>query len=335
MKKVLITISIIFLIAAALIFLSTLSAHEWSFKKLMNPALTKTHEINDSFEDISISVDTADVKLVPTDEKSVRVECRETYKLTNTVEVKDGVLKIEGKDSRRWYELATIIPVHFEITVYLPKGEWGELRINTATGDSYVPAGFSFKSVDIKKSTGNISIASGASGNMNLKTSTGDIDVSNVSSENLSVNATTGDISLSSITSGSLYANTSTGDIALSDTRIGGNILINSSTGKQSFTNVSCKSFSSSADTGDALLTSVIAEGALRIERSTGNVKLESSDAAEIHIETDTGNVTGTLLSDKVFIVRTDTGDIDVPKSTVGGRCEIETDTGNIIISVK
>ena len=55
---------------------------------------------------------------------------------------------------------------------------------------------------------------------------------------------------------------------------------------------------------------------------------------AEIYIETDTGSVSGTLLSDKVFLAETDTGRVSVPKTTHGGRCEITTDTGNIRIEV-
>ena len=50
--------------------------------------------------------------------------------------------------------------------------------------------------------------------------------------------------------------------------------------------------------------------------------------------KTYTGDVEGSVLTDKVFIVRTDTGRIDVPKSITGGRCEITTETGNIKISV-
>ena len=73
----------------------------------------------------------------------------------------------------------------------------------------------------------------------------------------------------------------------------------------------------------------------LLIKRSTGDVKFDGSDAAEIFIKTDTGDVTGSLLTDKVFITQTDTGNIDVPKTVNGGRCEISTDTGDIKISVK
>jgi len=52
-----------------------------------------------------------------------------------------------------------------------------------------------------------------------------------------------------------------------------------------------------------------------------------------LRIKTDTGNVTGTLLSEKVFLVETDTGRINVPRTTAGGVCEITTDTGDVLLS--
>ena len=52
-------------------------------------------------------------------------------------------------------------------------------------------------------------------------------------------------------------------------------------------------------------------------------------------IVTDTGDVTGTFLSDKVFIYKTDTGDVDLPRTQSGGRCDITTDTGDIRISIR
>ena len=44
--------------------------------------------------------------------------------------------------------------------------------------------------------------------------------------------------------------------------------------------------------------------------------------------------MTGTLRSEKVFLVESDTGSIEVPKTTTGGRCEIRTDTGDIRIDI-
>ena len=42
----------------------------------------------------------------------------------------------------------------------------------------------------------------------------------------------------------------------------------------------------------------------------------------------------GTLLSAKIFVHRTSTGDIKLPETTTGGKCKISTDTGDIKISI-
>ena len=75
--------------------------------------------------------------------------------------------------------------------------------------------------------------------------------------------------------------------------------------------------------------------GSIDIERTTGDIKFNGCDASELVIVTDTGNVKGTLLSDKVFIAKTDTGSIKVPETVSGGKCKITTDTGDIKIEIK
>ena len=82
----------------------------------------------------------------------------------------------------------------------------------------------------------------------------------------------------------------------------------------------------------DISLKNVIATEKISIERSIGDVKFDDCDATEIWVETDTGDVTGNLLSEKIFITETSTGDVNVPKSTKGGKCEITTSTGDIYI---
>ena len=79
----------------------------------------------------------------------------------------------------------------------------------------------------------------------------------------------------------------------------------------------------------------MVATETFTIERSTGDVRFEGSDAAQLFVETDTGDVEGSLLSDKVFLVTTDTGEKDVPNSITGGRCEITTDTGDVRITIQ
>jgi len=159
-------------------------------------------------------------------------------------------------------------------------------------------------------------IPQGEYGALSVKSSTGDIRVENMAIETLKLSVTTGSITVSDITCQE-------------------DINISVSTGKAKLSDVVCKNVVSSGNTGGIFLQNVIASEKISIKRSTGNVSLEHADAAEIFVKTDTGNVTGTLLSDKVFITQTDTGKISVPKTTSGGRCEINTDTGDIKIKIQ
>lgn len=141
-----------------------------------------------------------------------------------------------------------------------------------------------------------VSVPQGDYGTICVKTSTGDIRVQTVSADTV-------DLSVS------------TGDVTISDLR--------------------CKTILSGGSTGDMFLKNVIATETISIERNTGDVLFDSCDAAEILVKTDTGDVKGGLLSDKVFIAHTDTGRVDVPKTAAGGRCEITTDTGDIVIAIR
>ena len=99
-------------------------------------------------------------------------------------------------------------------------------------------------------------------------------------------------------------------------------------------TDTTCKSLATEGSTGNVALTNVIASQAFSLERTTGNIDLHGCDAGELFIKTSTGNVTGSLLSEKVFITDTSTGNISVPKTASGGKCEITTSTGNITIDI-
>jgi DUF4097 and DUF4098 domain-containing protein YvlB len=91
----------------------------------------------------------------------------------------------------------------------------------------------------------------------------------------------------------------------------------------------------SNGTTGDIALLNLSAEESISIERDTGDVKFYECDAGEIFVKTSTGDVTGNLLSEKTFVTDSNTGKITVPKNTVGGKCEIFTDTGDIKINIK
>lgn len=152
--------------------------------------------------------------------------------------------------------------------------------------------------------------------------------------DTISVKGSTGHISVENTFAKEIDISVSTGKVYVSNVICNGDLNINVSTGKTSLSNVRCKELISTGSTGDITLKNVMADELFNIKRSTGNIEFDSSDAAEIFIETDTGDVEGSLLTNKVFITQTDTGDIDVPQTINGGRCEIRTDTGDIKINI-
>ena len=296
-------------------FLGLMSALKWDFKKLSTVKYeTNTYEISEDISDISILTDTADIVFARSDGDKCRVISFEEETAKNSVTAENGklIIKTENKKSGLDY-----IGFYFEqpkITVYLPSTEYNSLRIKGSTGNVRISKDQAFKNVDINLSTGNVVFRSPVSESVRIKTSTGNIDVNQASLDTLELS-------------------TSTGTVTVSGVKCSGDIKIKASTDRVSLTDITCKSLKSTGDTGDILLKNVIASEKLSIERSTGNVKFDGCDAAELDIETDTGDVTGNLLTEKVFITDTDTGEIDVPKSATGGKCEIETDTGNIKIT--
>ncbi len=295
-KTIWVVIAISLILIGAIMFVWAMLQYDWDFSKLNTQKYeTNTYDIREEFGSISINTDTADIKFLASTDEICKVVCYEQKNINHSVDVEDNTLNITVADHREWHEHIGINFNTSKITVYLPKTEYTNLLINGDTSDVEIPKDFNFGDIDISLSTGDVKSYADATEVIKIKTSTGDISLENISA---------------------------------------GALRLSVSTGKTNLTNVSCKSIISSGDTGDIYLKNVIATDKFDIERDTGDVKFENCDAAEISIETDTGDVKGSLLSDKVFIAQSDTGSINVPKTTSGGRCEITTDTGDIRINI-
>ncbi len=303
-----------------ILFAGVMTTLKWDFKALATVNYeTNTYEIGEAFDSISMNTDTADITFALSDDGKCRVECHEEENAKHSVTVENSTLTVELIDERTMYDFIGYIGVNFDtpkITVYLPKMEYASLLIKESTGDIEIPKDFNFKYVDVSLSTGDVTFNASASELVKIKTSTGDICVENISA-------------------GSLDLTVSTGKVTVSGVTCEGEVTIGVSIGKAKLTDIACKSVISSGSTGDILLNDVIATEKFSIERSTGDVKFDRSDAAEIFVKTDTGDVTGSLLTDKVFITQTDTGSVDVPKTVNEGKCEIITNTGDIELEVQ
>lgn len=278
--------------------------------------IINTYEISEDFNCLSLDTDTASISFALSEDGKCKVECYEEEKAKHTVAVEGDTLVIQVIDQRQWYDY---IGIHFDspkITVYLPKAEYTVLSISGSTGIIQIPGKLTFESVDITTDTGSINCLASVSGLLKIKTSTGKICV-----ENNSV--------------GAAELLVSTGLITISQVNCQGDMNVQVSTGRTNLTNVACKNLISNGDTGDIAMNRVIAAEKISVQRSTGDVRFDYSDAAEIFVETDTGDVTGNLLLAKTFVASSDTGTVRLPRSIIGGgRCEIRTNTGDIIITV-
>lgn len=299
----------IFLICIFSIALLTLTACGSSNYK------TNIHEVGEAFQNISIITDTADIAFVLSDDEMCKVVCYEDEKNSHFVGVQNDTLTISLLNDKKWYDYVGINFANPKITVYLSQSKYFSLVIEESTGDIEISKDLYFKNIDISLSTGDVMCYASAL-------------------EDIKITTSTGDINLESIRAASLNLCVSTGRVNISDVTCEKDITIKLSTGKTYLTDTVCQNLISDGSTGDISLKNVISKEKISIERSTGDVTFIDSDAAELFITTDTGDVEGSLLTNKVFIIRTDTGSIDVPKTITGGRCEITTDTGDIQISI-
>ncbi len=300
-----------------IIFGAVMTVLKWDFSKLStNKYETNTYEINEAFEGISVDTDTADIVFVPTENATATVVCYEQKKAKHSVTVNEGTLVIKTVDTRKWYEYIGINFGTPKITVYLPGAEYGSLSVKESTGNIEIPKDFSFKSIDITLSTGDIKSSASVL-------------------EHIKVKGSTGRVVLESIKAKSLDISVSTGNVSVKDSEFSEDVKIRVSTGKTELVGVSCKDLISNGDTGDITLNSVVASDKIFIERSTGDVKLNRCDASALDIGTDTGDISGHLLSGKIFMAESDTGDVKVPMPSGENICKITSDTGDIIFTVE
>lgn len=314
-KAWLITAASLILIGCIL-FAGVMSTLGWDFAKLSTVRFeTNTHDVTEPFGNISLVTDTANIVFALSNDGKCSVECYEEENAKHSVTVENGTLTVKVNEQKSLYDYIGFYFGSPKITVYLPNTEYSTLSVKDGTGNVEIPRGFTFESADISLSTGDVDFSAAARKEVKIKTSTGNISAKDTSAGDLDLAVATGKITVSGVTC--------TGDIT-----------VGVSTGETDLADVSCKNIISDGTTGRIFLNRVIAENKLSIKRSTGNVKFKGCDAAELYVKTSTGDVTGSLLTDKVFITETGTGRIDVPETSVGGRCEIKTDTGDIEIKI-
>jgi len=318
--KICLILAACLVLVGSILFVGIMRSLRWDFTKLSTVNYeTNTYEIRDAFQSISLNTNTADIHFVLSEDEICTVSCQEEAHAKHSVSVKDNTLTIQMVDDRSMTDYIHHISINFgspKITIHLPKAEYTLLAIQTNTGDVEIAEKITFTNVDITSSTGAVVSCASASELLKIKTNTGDIRVENVSVGGLDLSVSTGRITVNAVTC--------TEDAT-----------VHVSTGAAYLTDLHCKNLTSTGSTGDISLNRVIAAEKYFIQRSTGDIRFQDSDAAEIYAKTNTGDIIGSFLTGKVFVTQSSTGSIQVPQATDGGKCELITATGDILITTQ
>ena len=297
-KKTLLIVAVILAVTGGVIFTVAFAALGFDIAKLSTQKYEfNTYMLAEDFNSIKINTETASVILAASDSDECKIECVEREKMKHTAKVREGTLVIDVENTKKWYDYIGSSFGNETITIYLPKAVYASLSVNADTGSVEIPEMFSFESVCVKVDTGSIDCYADVSNSIELQTARGSICAEN------------------SKTDGEVKLKTSTGSIKIADIR--------------------CNRLSAESHTGSIDLTNTIADDNMTINCATGSVKFNSCDANEMKVETHTGSIVGTLLSDKIFFAKSAVGNVDVPKTTSGGTCELVTGTGDIKIEIK
>ena len=317
MKKGWIIFAVILIIAGVAVFMGAYASVGYDISKLSTAkAETNTYTPEGEFSKIEVDSHTADVIFKPAEDGKLSVVCVELEKVKHTIAIEDGTLKITSEDNRQWMDYIGFFWGKLSITVYLPDTTYESLRINVRTGDVTVPENFSFGKVLISTSTGDLECYASGSEFVSLYTSTGTITFKNIHTAKVEVGAGTGDVFARSIV-------------------CDGDFNCKGGTGYASIEDVTCANFTCKTGTGDIRLKNVVAAEKMTLKCSTGEIAFQRCDASEIKMDTSTGDISGTLLTEKMFVCGTGTGRVRVPQTTSEHKCEATTHTGDITISIE
>ena len=278
-------------------------------------AIINEHPLTEGFNGLNIKTSTSNIVFEVSSDGSKKVVCNETTKEYHTVNVVDNVLTVDYVDELKWYE--RIFNFDFskrQITFYLPIEAYGDLVIKSSTGDIKIPEAYSFASMDVSLSTGDVNVKSNVTGLTKIKTSTGNISLSDLNTNSLELGASTGKVSLTNV-------------------NVQEDVQIKVSTGRVNTDNLKAKNLTIETSTGAVTLKDTVIEEHIGVNTDTGDVIFEKSDAATLNVKTHTGDVKGSLLTKKICYPTSHTGRIKVPESSEGGIFRIETDTGDINIT--
>ena len=239
-----------------------------------NHKITKEQEVEGTFENISISANKeANITIEPSPDGKVKVVAVTHKKVNCDAKIEGTTLFVNIEDPRNWF--GRVLEFHSpKVTVYIPAGEYVKLQIDTTTGNTNVSSAFSFETISIEGTTGNITCNASAKNSIDIRNTTGDVTLNNVTTNTLNIKITTGKIALNNvITSGKMSLKTTTGNIRFNGCD-GAEIYATATTGSIKGTLLSPKIFLTSSRTGKVNVPHTASGGICDLSTTTGKIDI-------------------------------------------------------------
>lgn len=280
MKKWLI-IAVCLMVVGLAVSLTALGLAGFDFMKLGTQNMkTKVYEPKERFWSIQMDVTTGDIAILPSPDGKVQVVCYEEEKVPFNATVEEDTLVIRQQDQRKWYDHIGLHLQKPSVTVYLPAGQYGDLQIQSTTGDIRVTEDFLFQNADIALTTG-------------------DVKWSSPVEMNLSVCCTTGDVEIADITCGMLNIENRTGDVELERTQAFEKLTVSLTTGDVELNRVDAGTISIIATTGD-ITCKLLTDKYFVADTTTGDVTVPvSGGGGQCYLKTTTGDIEAEIIGER------------------------------------
>jgi len=215
----------------------------------------KNYDLDDEFTSIKIDTVDNDIKFVKSEDDGTHVECWDCDELEYTVKVENGVLNIDQKDNRAWYDFVRInfdfSSDDHDLVIALPEEAYDLIDIDTTSADIDIPDFLTIGTLEIDVTSGDVESRATVTESISLDTTSGDIDISNADCATINLEATSGDIKLSDSMCDSFEIDTTSGDVDIINCTIDGIAEIDVTSGDITITNSTAGSFDTDVTSGD------------------------------------------------------------------------------------
>ena len=213
---------------------------------------TNEYEIKETFENIKIITDTADIDFVLSENLNTLIICEEHKNIKHSVNVKENTLLVEVNDNRKWYEHIGISTS--KITIYLSKNEYDEFITESDTGNIHINS-INANKLDLSTDTGNLKIVNIKCKNLFSTSDTGNILLENViAEEKFKIETDTGNVKFIDSDASDIFVKTDTGNVT-------GNLLTD-------------KVIFAESGTGNIDVPKIITDEKCEIITDTGDIKI-------------------------------------------------------------